>query len=303
MVWAAMTLDDLRALVTAYRAKSMSEAARQLGCTQGAIAQHVRKLELELGTDLFVRLRRGVAPTGSGTTLYEAADQALRLLEQAVAQIERDRQTLHNRLRLSIAPNILERVLRRYIVMFQARRPQVEVELDLSVTAEARIDAVRSGRADLTMVPTSGPLKGLEQRPYRDIELMLLVHAAHPLSRRRRIALRELEGIRHIAQAHNSGTHQHVARAMQAQGLCLPPVDATSDNSTANMLVELGHGETFVPASLARALERTHRVKAVRVPELPPLPMVWAMRNLDRLPPAAAEFMQLCDEGAPAQQG
>ena len=82
-----MTLEDLRIFVSAAEAGSMGELARSLGCTQPAVAHHVRRLEQELGARLLERTRRGVTLTDAGRALYERATAALAALRTAEAEV------------------------------------------------------------------------------------------------------------------------------------------------------------------------------------------------------------------------
>ena len=83
----AMTLEDLRVFATVCDVESMSEAARLLGRTQAAIAQHIRKLERELNSRLFSRNPRGVTLTMSGRVLYDGVSGALGSLATAAAGV------------------------------------------------------------------------------------------------------------------------------------------------------------------------------------------------------------------------
>ena len=60
------SLNALRAFDASARHLNFRLAADDLGVTQGAVAQHVRGLEAELGTTLFERLPRSLALTDQG---------------------------------------------------------------------------------------------------------------------------------------------------------------------------------------------------------------------------------------------
>lgn len=59
-------LDWLRAFEASARHSSFTAAAEELGLTQAAVSQHIRKLEGRLGASLFRRLPRGVELTADG---------------------------------------------------------------------------------------------------------------------------------------------------------------------------------------------------------------------------------------------
>ena len=65
------------------RAGSLAGAARELGWTQPAVSQHVRRLEETTGAPLVVRAGRGVALTDAGRVLLRHADAVAEQLEAA----------------------------------------------------------------------------------------------------------------------------------------------------------------------------------------------------------------------------
>lgn len=291
-----MTLEDLRAFVAAYREGSMSAAARRLGCTQGAVAQHVRRLERETESELFVRERRGIAPTAQGTMLYEAADVALRGLDNAVDAIRQSGRAHARRLRITTSSTITTRYLREPLLTLRQRYRDLEIQVETENTAEQRICALREGRADLAVIPLTDPLQSLQVREFGHAELMLMVHPTHRFAKKECLDVADLASIRYIAVGANSGTHRHLERAFRKLDVRFTPSEVVADGATALLLVETGRGETFAPKSIASALENEHGIKAVAIPAVPPLPIVWAARDFSRLPNIAQEFMDVCAE-------
>jgi DNA-binding transcriptional LysR family regulator len=74
----------LTALEAAARHRSYSRAARELHVTHGAVSQQIRKLEDELGDQLFVRQGNAMAPTATGQRLAAQVTEALATLHAGV---------------------------------------------------------------------------------------------------------------------------------------------------------------------------------------------------------------------------
>ena len=68
-----MELRELRSFCTAAKLRSISKAAEQLGVGQPTVTTHVKKLEDELGTVLFDRIKRPIQLTLAGARLAELA--------------------------------------------------------------------------------------------------------------------------------------------------------------------------------------------------------------------------------------
>jgi DNA-binding transcriptional LysR family regulator len=72
-----MDVKQLRQFVMVMRYGSITTAARKLRIAQPALSRQVRTLETELGTALFTRTPKGVAPTAAAQTLFEHAEDIL----------------------------------------------------------------------------------------------------------------------------------------------------------------------------------------------------------------------------------
>lgn len=82
-------LNALRAFEAAARLGSLSEAARELHVTHGAISRQVKQLEEQLGVGLFVKEGRGVKLTDAGARLRDAASEAFERLRSTCAELQR----------------------------------------------------------------------------------------------------------------------------------------------------------------------------------------------------------------------
>ena len=81
-----MRIEQLRSFVAIYETRSFTEAAARLYLSQPAVTKHLAQLEEELRGPLFARTTRRIAPTKVGDLFYEKAREAIRLIDEGIAE-------------------------------------------------------------------------------------------------------------------------------------------------------------------------------------------------------------------------
>ncbi|MFG6508135.1 LysR family transcriptional regulator [Sulfitobacter sp. S45] len=80
-----LDLNLIRVFITVYRHLSFTQASRELGTSQPAVSQAIRRLEDQIGTKLFVKEGRGIASTARAVQLAHDLQPALFQIENAVS--------------------------------------------------------------------------------------------------------------------------------------------------------------------------------------------------------------------------
>jgi DNA-binding transcriptional LysR family regulator len=120
----------LRAVEAAGRHGGLAKAADELGVTAGAVSQHIRKVEAQLGRKLFERTARGLRPTAAGGPLVEGLTRGMQEINRAVAAAEARRSA---GLTVSVAPVLAAKWLVTRLTRFHAAHPGIALRIDASV--------------------------------------------------------------------------------------------------------------------------------------------------------------------------
>ncbi len=83
-----MNTDQLTKFLTIVKHRSMSKAASVLYVTPSALSHSIQSLEDELGTQLFIRNKKGIILTASGEILYQYAQKIDDLATEAVNSVK-----------------------------------------------------------------------------------------------------------------------------------------------------------------------------------------------------------------------
>ncbi|MBP1145852.1 putative choline sulfate-utilization transcription factor [Pseudomonas sp. PvP027] len=87
-----VSLDLLRAFEVAARLRSFTAAALELGTTQPAVSQQIKRLEEQLATRLFDRIYRGIELTDAGEVLFSHVQAGLQSIDSGLIAITEQHQ-------------------------------------------------------------------------------------------------------------------------------------------------------------------------------------------------------------------
>ncbi|WP_329255634.1 LysR family transcriptional regulator [Streptomyces sp. NBC_01478] len=286
-----MTLDDLRVFVAVCRAGSLSAVARELDCTQSAVSQHVKRLERETGVALLERQPRGVLPTRAGRVLESAAAEGIAGLDLALRHLRDLVDGESGTVRVATGATTVRHFMAEAVVAFRRQHPRVQLEFRTESSSRGCFDALADSDLDLAWITLGAPVRGIEQRPVRELPWVLAMRADDPLADRYRADaadLRELSGLRLIRLPPDSTSATQLEAACSELGVRFGYDTSVADWDTALLLAGLGLGRAVVPAF--PGLREDGELRLVPLPALRPLAVGWAVRRWDALSPPARAF-------------
>ncbi len=291
-----MTLNDLEVFVQVCDAGSLSAVARELGCTQPAVSQHVVRLEREVGTALVERRANGVVPTEAGAALREAAIDSLAAIAGGLRTVAAMREGSTGRVTITTGGTTVRHFLRDTVVRHRREHPDVALEFIPATSTQRCIEVLRNQHPDLALITIIPEQRAVEQRPVAALDLFLLVPADDPLIGRSSVRVEDLATTRLIGLSETSTSRAHITSAAARQGVVLEPMMKVDDFDTASVFVELGLGHALVPAVQAASFAATARVHALPIEGLEPVAIGWACRRFSALTRSARAFVDLFDD-------
>src|SRR5262245_42474277 len=187
-----MELHQLRYFVTVVREGTFTKAADRLYITQPSLSEQIRKLETELGGQLFQRLGRRLALTSAGEAFLPHAEQALVEVDQARARVEEVQGLRLGRLSIGVLPSVAARLLPPFVAEFRRRHPGVEVVLREGNASADLEQLVHDGALDLAVVRLPARRADLADHVMIREPLVLVAAPGHRLADARSVALAEL---------------------------------------------------------------------------------------------------------------
>ena len=124
-------LQGLLAFIEIADAGSLAAAARRLDVTPAAVSKNLLRLEAQLGVRLLQRSTRRLRLTDEGGRFLDKAREALRTLDEAVAEVSQSSVEPAGRVRISVGVTFGRRWVLPALPALAQRHPQLQVEVDL----------------------------------------------------------------------------------------------------------------------------------------------------------------------------
>jgi LysR family hydrogen peroxide-inducible transcriptional activator len=291
-----MEVGQLRYFVAVAEAGSFTQAAARCFVSQPSLSQQIGKLEEQLAQPLFHR-GRGVRLTDAGRVLYDRAVEILASLEDVRQRITEGRDAESGRVSVGVISTVAPYLLPRLISAFAQRHPQADITVHENFT-EATFSGCLTGELDVGIVALPLANEHLDVEPLMSEELLLAAAPDHPLARKRRVTLRDLDDQPFVLldEAHCLG--EQIVAFCRGE-TCRPVVTCrTAQLLTVQKLAAIGRGVSLIPQMAAdcdSSGELVYRSLSGRKP-LRTLAMVRHNRRFQS--PLVKSFCQLVREDA-----
>lgn len=186
-----MTLTELKYIVAVADERNFRRAAERCFVSQPSLSASVKKLEDELGVQLFERGPTEVLLTEAGEPVVA---QARRVLDEAarVKAVAKERHDpLDGPLRLGVIHTVAPYLLPDLVLALRTAAPAMPLDIEENQTANLD-QMLRGGFIDVAILALPYAAAGIETLPLYDEEFRVIVPAKHEWSRRKSIASSEL---------------------------------------------------------------------------------------------------------------
>jgi len=249
-----MNLRDLKYIVAVAETHHFGKAAERCFVSQPTLSGQIRKLEEELGVDIFERTNRSVEITPVGETILS---HARRILEQAdaIQQLARAHQDpLSGPLRVGAIPTLSPYLMPLILIPLKKQYPQIKLVLSEELT-DTLLERLRNHEIDAALLATPVEEQGLVSIPLFDEPFWVAYPRKHPFYTMEKITLRNLnnENLLLLSEGHCLAKQaMDVCHLKQRQDQGEMADLRASSLETLIQLVRAGFGITLVPALAMR---------------------------------------------------
>lgn len=245
----------------------INRAAAALRVAQPSLSQAVRRLEKDLGTELFHRVGRGIVLAPAGEALIGPARMILREAESAENAVRNVGRGGGGRVDVAALSDVSTDPLSVWVARFRARFPDVRFRIEERDEASDVVDLVRSGACELGFLstPAAGDLVSEELADQR------FVLVCPPGTEARWPAPTPIEALTDVPlvmSGKGTSTRDYIEQSFRAHGVEPRVVVEIPQTGAVLPMVLSGGGAAIIPLRIA--LDARHRGGVVRelAPEL-----------------------------------
>ncbi len=159
--------------------KSFSRTAEKLNISQPSLSQYIRKIEKDLGEELFIRHGSSVKLTDAGSIYIDIGRKILDLEKEMYSRLTDLRENKTGNIVIGVAPFRSAFIMPEVIKVFRKKYPGISIILDERVSDELKTNA-EQGEYDLCIstLPIKESLFNYEHMT--DEEIVIAVPKNHP---------------------------------------------------------------------------------------------------------------------------
>jgi LysR family hydrogen peroxide-inducible transcriptional activator len=239
---------------------TFSQAAKKLYVTQPSLSQSIKRIEQELGTELFDRRTNPLTLTYAGSLYVDRAKKILQVKQDLLRQIEDMSDLKCGQLRIGTSYSRTAYLLTQILPEFKRRFPGIDITLIEGTVGELQ-DYAAEGATDLAFVYLPIRREELLYEPLLDEKILAAVPPGHWISRKYgktsqtgpfpAISFADLADEEFVVMKHNRKMRSIFSQLCEKTGISPKVILESGSLVSAQALVASGLGVTLVTDILA----------------------------------------------------
>jgi DNA-binding transcriptional LysR family regulator len=241
---ADVELHQLQCFIAVLEEGGFKRATARLGITQPALSYQIKRLEEELGVQLFHR-RPGSA-TEAGRVFLGHAQEVIAMVREAHQAVRELSDGVTGEIRIGSTYCVGTYFLPRVLWELRAKHPLVRPQIQYRVPDEL-LEALLANKLDVAVVPEPAADRRLKYEQVMEERFSLVSGLGHPFYGRSTVAAAELEDVPFVTLAPHTSSGAAIRRYLDRLGLSVAQAVSVDNAETAKRMVEAGMGVAFLP--------------------------------------------------------
>ena len=285
-----MELRQLEYFQMASRLKNITRAAERLRVSQPNITVAIKKLEAELGIQLFDRSQKQLSLTPEGAVFLNRIELALRNIPDAVLEVNDYKQLQKGTIKIGIPSMIGAYLFPKIFSSFQRKYSHLDVYLYEEGSMKIR-EQLERDELDFGIVIISDASPSLQLLPMSTNQIVACVPESHPLAEKSSLCIQDMADTDLIMLKEGSFLRHLVLQKLKAASITPNIVLESNQIETIKGLVSSGVGIAYL---LDFIVEGTPGIKALPMSEPIFVDVGLAWKKDRYISKAAQSFIDFC---------
>ncbi|MCW8875873.1 MAG: LysR family transcriptional regulator [Kangiellaceae bacterium] len=259
-----MNLTQLKLFSDLARELSFVKVAKQNHISQPAVSVHIKKLEHSLGQQLLSRTSQNTQLTPEGLLILEDVRDILFLCENLKIRSNYSQGVLEGSIRIAAIHSVGMYEIGNFLTSFMKLYPKVCVHLEFRHFDEI-YELLSQEKIDLGIVAYPEKRTRIEEIPYSEDELVLIVGSKHRLSQKKSISLEQIRGEPFIAFGEGIPTRIAVDNILKDRSIDVDIRMTNNNVFTLKKAVEAEVGVSLVPSATVNEEVKNGTLKRIRI--------------------------------------
>jgi DNA-binding transcriptional LysR family regulator len=258
-----MHVENFKIFSDLVESESFSRSAKLNGITQSAVSQQLRAMEKHFSILIVDRSQKQFRLTREGRKLYESAKEILYLYDKLNSELQEMKKVISGTIHISTVYSIGLHELPPYVKAFMTKYPEVNIRVEYR-RANMVYEDILSNSIDIGLVAYPQKHKQLEELPFHDDILVLVVSPEHELAGRKCIDIKDLAGQKLIGFEPDIPTRKATDLIFREAGIESDPVMEFDNVETVKRAVEINAGIAILPQTTVTREEAQGLLKVIR---------------------------------------
>lgn len=290
-----ITFEQLNAFQAVAKTLSFSKAAKLVYRTQSAVSIQILRLEDVIGQKLFHRTTKSIELTDAGRVFLKYATQIDDILKEAETELIDLKKMDKGKLTLSTSDTTACYRLPRILQSYKEKYPGIEI-IVRNATSLKTIESVLNNEVDLGISTFKYLSPELETIPLFPRDDVVISHPDHPLAKRKRTYLKDLEQYPFILLDRNCSSRRILDEVCKEAGVQLNVAMELSSIEVVKQFVKINSGISIVPMISVEKEMTEQNLAAVQISDLnkaDPIRMGIIYKKTRYLSLAAESFLDM----------
>lgn len=263
---------------------NITKAAEELNITQPAISKAIKKLEEQMGGQLFVRTKRGVVLTVEGKEFYKYIKQAMEYITNGENKFTELINLDTGCIRIGISTTLTKEFLLPFLKKFHKQYPKIDIQIYTYLTADL-IPKLRNGLIDLVILNMTNINYGedIEIIPCKKVHDCFIVNESHKLANKK-VSLKDLNKYPLVLQSKNSNTRIFLDEFAKTHNVTLKPNIELASYSLVVEFAKIGLGIGYATKEYLTEELKNNEIKIVDLEETIPSRYIGIATSTNHIP-------------------